>query len=283
MAVVTFVNQESKETGQTVSIVGLATYMAIEHNYKILVLSTSLNDDTIKHCYFRNEELKRAKRNAGMFGTTSSIAMQNGIEGLEKVIRSNRITPDIITNYTKVIFKGRLEIMLGYEGSKEIYDNIKESYPAVVDLANQYYDLVFVDIDRNLDENIKNAIIANSNMVVATLSQKLASINKFIEKKANDKLLSSLKTLILIGRYDRSSKYNAKNISRYMKERNTVNTMPFNTLFFEACEEGGVPDLFLNFRKIKDPNDRNGFFVNEVKRFAENITYRLQDLQMKMG
>ena len=55
-----------------------------------------------------------------------------------------------------------------------------------------------------------------------------------------------------------------------------------NTLFFEATEEAGVPDLFLRFRKTLDPEDRNAFFIEEVKRASENIVYRLQDLQMKM-
>ena len=36
MAVIAFWSQEKKETGQTLSQVALSTYMAIEHNYKIL-------------------------------------------------------------------------------------------------------------------------------------------------------------------------------------------------------------------------------------------------------
>ena len=57
--------------------------------------------------------------------------------------------------------------------------------------------------------------------------------------------------------------------------------MPYNTLFFEACEEAGVPDLFLRLRKINDEMDRNLLFISEIKRLCENIVYRLQDLQMR--
>ena len=59
-------------------------------------------------------------------------------------------------------------------------------------------------------------------------------------------------------------------------------TVPYNTLFMEASEEAGVPDLFLKFRKMTDTEDVNGFFITEVKRASENIIYRLQDLQMKL-
>ena len=82
--------------------------------------------------------------------------------------------------------------------------------------------------------------------------------------------------------YDKFSKYTIKNISRYMGERNKVSTIPYNTLFFEAAEEAKVPDLFLRLRKSVDEDDRNGFFIAEVGRTAENIIYRLQDLQMKI-
>ena len=60
-----------------------------------------------------------------------------------------------------------------------------------------------------------------------------------------------------------------------------MSTVPYNTLFFEACEEAGVPDLFLKLRKTED-DERNGFFLAEVKRTVNNIIYRLQDLAMKM-
>ena len=66
-----------------------------------------------------------------------------------------------------------------------------------------------------------------------------------------------------------------------MEEKNTVSTIPYNTLFFEACEEAKLPDLLLKIRKV-DEEDRNGFFLSEIKRTAENIIYRLQDLAMKM-
>ena len=66
-----------------------------------------------------------------------------------------------------------------------------------------------------------------------------------------------------------------------MGEKNKVSTIPYNTLFFEACEEAKVPDLFLKIRNV-DEEDINGFFLSEVKRTSENIMYRLQDLAMKM-
>lgn len=278
MAIVSFWSQDKKETGQTLSVIALATFMAIEHNFRILVISTSANDDTMKNAFWRE---KNNKKNLGLFGPNTNVAMQNGIEGLGRTIRSNKISPEVITNYTKVVFKDRLEILLGYTGNADLFTEMHSVYPSVIDLASQYYDLVIVDVDSKLNEDVQKEILHSSNLIVATLSQRLKSINEFMEAKQSNQLLSSPKTLILIGRHDRFSKYTPKNISRYLKEKNEVNTVPYNTLFFEACEDAGVPDLLLRLRKISDDTDRNVLFLNEVKRLSENIIYRLQDLQMR--
>lgn len=252
--------------------------MAIEHNYKILVISTAYKEDTLDRCFW---EERKIKRNLGLFGPNTSIAMEEGIVGLIKIMNSNKLSPENITNYTKIIFKDRLEILPSFKGEITEYKELVKYYPDIINLANNYYDLVFVDLDMNMDKEVSDIILANSNLVVANLSQRLKSINKFMEIREEIPILNSKKSLILIGRYDKFSKYTVKNISRYMREKNKVSTIPYNTLFFEACEEAKVPDLFLRLRKV-DEEDRNNFFISEVRRVSENIIYRLQDLQMKM-
>lgn len=278
MSVVTFWNDKKEQTGKTLSAVAVATYMAIEHNYKILVISTGFNDKTLDNCFWKE---KKAKKNFGIFGPNTNVAMENGIEGLSKMVKSNKISPESITNYTRIIFKDTLEILQSFKGNRENYEEIKDHYIDVINLANRYYDLVFVDLDMELGNDVINTILENSNLIVASLSQRLTSIDSFIEKREEMPILKSKKTLILISRYDRYSKYTVKNISRYMGEKNKVSTIPYNTLFFEACEEAKVVDLFLSIRKISE-DDLNGIFLSEVKRTAENIIYRLQDLAMRM-
>ena len=278
MSIVTFWNNGKEQTGKTLSTVAIATYMAIEHNYKILVISTGFNDKSLDNCFWKE---KKAKKNFGIFGPNTNVAMENGIEGLSKMVKSNKISPESITNYTKIVFKDRLEILQSYKGQQDKYDELKENYIDVINFANKYYDLVFVDLDMELGEKIINNILENSNLVVMNLSQRLTSIDDFIEKREEMQILKSKKALILIGRYDKASKYTVKNISRYMGEKNKVSTIPYNTLFFEACEEAKVPDLFLSIRKI-DEDDINGLFLSEVKRASENIIYRLQDLAMRI-
>lgn len=278
MSIITFWSNGKKQTGQTLAIAAIATQMSIEHNYKILVISTKYNDDTINNCFWQE---KRIEKNRGIFGPNTNIAMEDGTAGVVQMMKSNKLLPENITNYTKIIFKDRLEILPSFKGEKKDYENVKQSYMELINLANKYYDLVLVDLDYEMDKDIEENILQNSNLIVVNISQRLSYINYFMKIRETKPILQSSKTLLLMGKYDKFSKYTVKNVTRYMGEKNKVSTIPYNTLFFEAAEEASVPDFFLRIRKLPE-EDRNGFFLAEVKRLVENIVYRLRDLQTRM-
>lgn len=291
MSVITFVNNRKEETGKTLSLVAIATNMAIENNEKILIISTTNKESKIKSCFFEDTEVKKMR--LGIFEQNMSVLdTEAGIDGLAKMLRSNKLNPDMITNYTKVVFKDRLEVLLGKnksESNQNIEEKVRSSpieiadeYVEIVKIANQYYDKVFVDLDYNLNQDIREQIIDQSDLIILNSSQNYKSLKELKENKENNKLLKSPRTLLLIGRYDKYSKYNVKNITRYLGEKNKVLTVPYNTLYFEACNEAGVPDLFLKLKKMYDLDDRNAIFMEEIKRASENIIYRLQELQTIM-
>ena len=159
---------------------------------------------------------------------------------------------------------------------------INEEYINVIATANNYYDKIFVDLDENITEDVREKIINMSDLVIVNSSQNYKSLEKLKQNKETNELLNLPKTLFLIGRYDKYSKYNSKNITRYLEKKNQVLTIPYNTLFFEALNEAGVPDLFLKFKKLNDTEDRNAIFIQEIKRASENIVYRIQELQARM-
>lgn len=283
MAVITFINNSLEETGKTMSLVAIATYMSIEYNSKNLIISTTNKEDKINSCYFEERKAKNIRR--GIFGENrTTIETESGIEGIAKIARANKLTPEMITNYTRVVFKDRLEVILGAETKDKINDELEEKeiaeeYIELINVANMHYDKVFVDLDMNLSEEIRQKIINNSDIVIINTNQNLRNIKKL---KENSELLNSPKALILIGRYDKFSKNNVKNVTRYLEQRKQVLTVPYNTLFMESANEAGVPDLFLSLRKISDPEDRNISFAGEIKRAAESIIYKLQELRINM-
>ena len=274
MSIVTFWGSGKEQVGKTLAVVAIATNMAIEHNKKILVVSASYNNDTLKNCYWNEETTKKNS----IFRPKAGVELENGIEGLAKIIQSNKATPDLITNYTKVLFKDRLEILLAFEEKTlSTSEEVAKIYSDIVQVAGKYYDMVFVDLDNEINSIGTDEILKKSDLVIAMTSQKIASIKTMQEKKI---ALPQNKVMLIIGRYDRRSKYTIKNLTRMFKEKKEILTIPYNTLYFEASQEGGVPDLFLRLRRIEDKNDGNFFFIEQVKKATQEIINKIQEDKM---
>lgn len=271
MSVVTFWGSGKEQVGKTLAVVAIATNMAIERNKRILVVSASFNNDTLKNCYWGDENTKKSS----IFRIQNGVELDNGIEGLAKIIQSNKVTPNLITDYTKIVFKDRLEILLGFEQKTlSSGEEIGKIYAEIVKIAKQYYDMIFVDLDNEISEVGTNEILNNSDMVIAMASQKIASVKLMQKKKL---MLPPGKAMLLVGKYDRKSKYTIKNLTRMIGEKKEILTIPYNTLYFEAAQEGNVPDLFLKLRRIEDKNDENAFFIEQVKKASEEIINKIYE------
>lgn len=283
MSIITFWSNTKKQTGQTLSLAAIATSMAIEHNYKILIISTKYNDNTLELCFGSSDKnkalLKKIVKNPGM-------SVDNGIEGLAKMAYSNRMTPETIQNYTHVIYKNRLEVLYGYREiedrpTQEEYLKIKGKYKDIINNAKKFYDLVFVDLDKGLEDEIVKEILKISDVTVINVEQRIDMINNFNDLMGQEIPFNKKGVILNIGRFDSFSKYSVKNISRYTGIKKNISVIPYNTLYFEAASEETVADLFLKIRRVNEI-DRNATFVKEVKQAAEKIVYKLQELQMRI-
>lgn len=279
MAIITFYSTDYKETGQTVSMASIITHMAIKHNYKMLAIATSFRDSSLENCFWKQEN----ESNTGSRLLNSNlVGVGSGIEGLTKVLVSNRSSENIVTDYAKVVFKDRLEILSSPQAKfYSEYKNVCESYPVVIEASKRNYDLVFVDLSKRVPENIRKQILQMSDIIIINLNQGLRTIEEFIDLREKEEIYRQENVMISIGKYDRFSKYNEKNVTRFLKEKSLLSVIPYNTLFFEACTEAKLPDFFLKLRNV-DESDRNNFFIKEVDNMCNNIIYKLKELELKV-
>lgn len=278
MPIVSFWSSTKRETAQTLSMIAIACHMAVENNTKILMVDTNFNDPTIKTAFFPefDNSTKRAIRrlNAG------KIDIGSGIEGLAKLLASGKNCGDVITDYSKVIYKGRLEAILSYFSNDESeIARIGQAYKELVKQANQHYDYVFVDLAKGLDNQLTNEILNISDVIVFNITQRQRDIDDYLKIKTDNPIFKSEKMLPLIGRYDRYSKFTKKNIARDIGEKKEIPAVSYNTLFFENANEGQIGDYFLKFRKsLISSNDRNAVFVDEVANAADRVVFKTQEV-----
>ena len=136
-----------------------------------------------------------------------------------------------------------------------------------------------MDISGNPDDPTTASILEESDLIIVNLPQNLKKINDYIELKQTNRIFNKDKTIVLIGKCDKNSKYNAKNVSRYANIRDLY-PIPYNTQFLEATNEGKITEFFTKFRGRVHP-DENTYFLDEVKETSERILEKLKELQMR--
>lgn len=275
MAILSFWSENRKETGQTLSIVAIATYMSIERNYRTLVIDATFDDETMERCFWKvgkNSNDIKSALNQG------KIDVSSGTRGLMNAIASNKTTPEIISNYARVVFNKRLDVLTGVKNqtSQEYIESFKY-YVDLISAANQYYDLVIVDLPKTKQLDGLKEILQKSDMVAYTMPQNLKQIDYFKEHKKELAELS--KSMVpFLGNVDLGCKYNPKNVASYLRAKKTGYVIHNNT-FLEAASESQVADFFLKTRLYKKSFDQNTRFFEVLNETSNKIIQRFEEIK----
>lgn len=272
MAIITFWNDGKAETGQSMTLAAIATTLAINYNYKILMINTKHDDKSLERAF-------EPRNSINSIFTKGKMDLDTGLSGVAKAIISNKTSPEIITNYTNIIFKN-LELLTDKNASQEDFERYIKYIKEIVKLANRYYDIVLVDLEGSIENQDIKQILQMSNVAVVTLTQNINVIDDFLEQRAKNEILKDKKVLISIGKYDEKSKYTVRNIAKYLRERK-IYKIPYNTLFSMEAPEGKVADYFIRFKRI-NPSHINYNFLDSVYEETDDIINTIKEQQRKI-
>lgn len=277
MAVIGFWSGSKKETGQTVSAAAVATQMAIEHNYKILLIDATFDDDTMERCFWSVNNKKDVVKalNKGKMDISS------GAEGLISAVASNKATPEVVTNFTKVVFKNRLDVLCGLKTKiREEYMKTMMLYKDLVHTANKYYDLVFVDIEKTMKSDTTVALLEESDLIVYNFTKNLKQADEYLSNlQTHASVLKKHKIIPLLSNADDNTVYNVKNVTRYIGEKKDIDRVPYNPTFVKSISEAGLANFFLTTRVSGKVNDKNSELVSSVENVCQTIITRLEQLK----
>ena len=281
MAIIGFWSGSKKETGQTVSICSIATHMAVEHNYKILLIDATFDDDTMERGFWKIE--KNNKKDFAKQLNKGKMDIASGAEGLVSAVASNKATPEVITNFTRVVFKNRLDVVCGLK--TKVYADFRKSlmlYKDLIKAADKYYDLVFIDLPKTLDDEITKVLLETSNIIVYNFTKNLKQADEYLEymEKYPD-VLTREKIIPLLSNGDEETVYNVKKYTRYIGEKKEICTVPYNPTFVKNISEAGIAQFFITSRLAGKVNDKNGEFVKAVEGTSKRIVEKLKELKLK--
>lgn len=275
MSIVTFWNDGTREVGQSIAVSAIGTYLSLHHNYKVMIFDTKYRDHTLSDCFWSQQASKIE------FKDKSKTDIDTGTSGLTKAILSNKTAPEVVTNYTKIIFKNKLELLTDKDSTELAdYNKQKTFFKEMIKMANKFYDLVLIDVSGDFEDGFISNMIENSNVMIVTLSQNLRKLNDYVALRKESEVLLKKQKIVMLGRYDKKSTYNIKNIERHIGEKE-IYGVPYNTQFFESSNEGQVAEYFIKLRKIKQ-TDPNYFFIDSVREVSESIVEKLKRLQAQL-
>ena len=257
MAIVTFWSDSRKDTAQTSSALAIATHMAMEKNMRILLIDANFSDDSITRAYWKPQKESRFLKELNR----GKIDISAGADGLVSAIASNKATPEIIANFTKGVFKNRLDVLPGLKTkSPNEYDKSLVYYKDLLLNANKFYDIVLVDLEKTSEKPTVRALLDVSSIVVYTMSPNLLEIEQYPEALKSYTFLQKNNVIPLLGRSDELSKYNPKNVAKRLGERGGMAFIPYNIRYAEATYEGTIAQYFLSI-KTGVYDDQSQLFV----------------------
>lgn len=276
MAVIAFWSGEDRECGQTFSMAAIATYMCVEHNYRTLLINGNFQNDTLERCFWNVNKINTfaAQVNKG------KIDIASGAEGLVSAIASNKTSPEIVATYTKAIFKSRLDVLPGLKTTSPIeFEKSMMLYKQLLLSANKYYDFVFIDVPKGLKSETTSSILNVANAIVYVLSPNMALIEKYLINKQKLDIMKKGNLIPLLARENFNSKYNARNVARFIGEKRGIPSVADNYLFSEAANEAGVANFFLKTKTSTSAVKVNEKFLKSVSDVDNRIIAKLKELQ----
>ena len=276
MAVIAFWSGEDRECGQTFSMAAIATYMCVEHNYRTLLINGNFQNDTLERCFWNVNRINTfaAQVNRG------KIDIASGAEGLVSAIASNKTSPEIVATYTKAIFKSRLDVLPGLKTTSPIeFEKSMMLYKQLLLSANKYYDFVFIDVPKGLKSETTSSILNVANAIIYVLSPNMALIEKYLINKQKLDIMKKGNLIPLLARENFNSKYNARNVGRFIGEKRGIPSVADSYLFSEAANEAGVANFFLKTKTSTSAVKVNDRFLKSVSDVDTRIIAKLKELQ----
>jgi hypothetical protein len=267
MGQVAFWGTAHGQVATTANVIASATIIGLEYSLRTLVAHTHWSRSTLeaaflKHTSYREESLVD-------FSDT-------GIDALERLARSGRLTPEIIQDYTKPILKDRLDLLSGTtKPDEEMFSSIHEVIPGIFATANKFYNLSLIDVNSGSKNTLTNTVLRSSDLVVVNLNQNISLLERFFSKEDWPDVLDEKPFLIVLGQYDPESKYTATNIARRFRYKGPIYTVPYCTAFMDACNDRNVLDFFLRNRYVTKGHE-NYAFIQEVRKLGKAILEHLK-------
>lgn len=249
--------------GVTSTTAAVATLIGMEYQIRTLVSQPQWSDITLERTFRRVIK----SPNPEIFNFSS-----NGLDALERAVRSGKLERDSVKNNAIMIEPDRLDLLKGTDKTDKIqFENSNEVIKAIYQKANEYYEAVILDLNSGSSSGITSVGLDSADLIVVCLNQNINVLERFFLQRQNlPEALQQKPFVVLISQYDEDSKYKVKNICNNYRYKGPIFTVPYNTSFKDHLNDGDIKNYFKKNQHL-NKHHPNHFFMEEVRKLSQYI------------
>lgn len=189
--------------GRTSSHTALVTLTAaLQYRLRILVC----------HNQAQGESIESGLMAQGTIVSTAYQESDIGIDSVRRLLSSRKLNKNNISDYTIPLLKDRLDLLPGTMVASHS-SSVEEGsdWQDILNIANEYYDLVIVDVGSGMD---KVELLKQADSVVVNMSQNSNHLESFFNTASQWANIHQQPWTTVLGAYDSDSKCAVANIRR---------------------------------------------------------------------
>ncbi|GEM_PF-3608509 len=247
-------------SGATASLAAVAALIGAEYRIRTLVSQAQETDSALERGF--------ASSIRSGPGADLMVDAGTGLDGLLRLARSGKLERDTVRNHTLPIEAGRLDLLGGLEQNSRMQpEEAGERVGRIYEYAKSDYDCVLLDCGSGAGSVEKQAL-SSADLVVVCLNQNSGVLERYFDRKSWPQELYGKKQILLFAGYDSHSKYKAANILRKYGSRASALTVPYNSAFRDAVNDGDIKGFIARCRALNRRHEHYAF-IAEIRRAAE--------------
>ncbi|OWA37352.1 hypothetical protein B9G55_04635 [Saccharibacillus sp. O16] len=249
-------------SGATASLAAIAALIGAEYRIRTLVSQTQAEDAMLERGF--------AHSIRSVPGGDLMVDAGSGLDALLRLARSGKLDRETVRNHTLPIEPGRLDLLGGLDKNSRIpSEEASEYISRIHQYANHDYDCVLLDTGDG-EGAVERQALASADLVVVCLSQNASVLERYFDRGNWPEELQGKKQILLFTGYDSYSKYKAANILRKYGSRVSALTIPYNSAFRDAVNDGDLKGFIARCRGLNRRHDHYAF-IAEIRRAAETL------------
>lgn len=212
----------------TSNIAALASHFALTNEFHSLVTHTNLNFSSLEQLF-------------GKVQSKSKGFEDTGLAALERLVKSNLIKTEAVTDYTETIFAGNLDLLGGFQNEREKSENLVET---LLDILHPAYDVIWIDAHSGNDSETTKKILAKADLILINLPQNRFVLDKFYSGEDYPSELNGKNCIVLLSQYNEDQQFSLRKIKRKYKILDPVFPIPYTSQFRDASNNLNIPDYF---------------------------------------